>query len=158
MCTALCYLNDVEEGGGTQFTRLNITVKAKKGRMLVFQNTYNGTNNKHLMSEHAGMPVLKGEKYAFNLWFRECPRYVLYKDFNPKYYEDGESILKEKIRLQVESIQRKEENYSKIIQKYNLHNKLSDQLTEVTKNVYVKENALSDSLVEKHTKNAILKI
>ena len=100
------------------------------------------------MSEHAGMPVLKGEKYAFNLWFRECHRYVLYKDFNPIYYEDGESILKEKIRLQVESIQRKEENYSKIIQKYNLHNKLSDQLTEVTKNVYVKENALSDSLVE----------
>lgn len=28
---------------------------------------------RHELSEHCGMPVLKGEKYAFNLWFRERP-------------------------------------------------------------------------------------
>ena len=28
--TALCYLNDVEEGGETRFTKLNIAVKPKK--------------------------------------------------------------------------------------------------------------------------------
>ena len=39
------------------------------------------------MAEHAGMPVIKGYKYAFNLWFRECSRNMLYRDFNPKYYE-----------------------------------------------------------------------
>ena len=87
LLTALCYLNDVEEGGGTNFPKLNITVKPKKGRILVFQNTYEGTNNRHIMSEHAGMPVIKGEKWAFNLWFRECPKNLLYKDFNPEYYK-----------------------------------------------------------------------
>ena len=38
------------------------------------------------MSEHAGMPVEEGEKYAFNLWFKECNSKMLYKDFNPDYY------------------------------------------------------------------------
>ena len=35
-----------------------------------------------------GMPVLKGEKYAFNLWFRECSRSMLYEMFNPEYYRN----------------------------------------------------------------------
>ena len=84
--TALCYLNDVEKGGGTNMTKLNITVDAKKGKLLVFDNTYENSNIKHPLSEHAGSPVEEGEKYAFNLWFRECSRSVLYKDFNPDYY------------------------------------------------------------------------
>ena len=71
MITALCYLNTVEEVGHTRFTRLNINVAAEKGKMLVFHNVYKDTNKKHPMSEHAGTPVIKGEKWAFNLWFRE---------------------------------------------------------------------------------------
>tara|TARA_Y100000389_G_scaffold202403_1_gene247567 strand:+ start:20047 stop:22155 length:2109 start_codon:yes stop_codon:yes gene_type:complete len=74
MITALCYLNTVEEGGGTKFTKLNLTVPAVQGKILVFHNTYPGTNKKHDLSEHAGMPVIKGEKWAFNLWFREDDR------------------------------------------------------------------------------------
>lgn len=74
MKTALCYLNTVTEGGGTRFVRLNKTVNAEAGKLLVFHNTYEGTNKKHLLSEHAGMPVIKGEKWAFNLWFREDSR------------------------------------------------------------------------------------
>jgi prolyl 4-hydroxylase len=88
MVTALVYLNDVEEGGGTGFPRLKKEVKAEKGKLLVFQNVLNGTHNKHPLSEHAGLPVIKGEKYIFNLWFRECPRNILYSHFNPKYYEN----------------------------------------------------------------------
>ena len=26
---------------------------------------------REIKSQHAGLPVLEGEKYAFNLWFRE---------------------------------------------------------------------------------------
>lgn len=72
--TALCYLNDVEEGGHTRFTKLNLKVEAKKGRLLVFENVFKDTNKKHPLSEHAGTPVIKGEKWAFNLWFREESR------------------------------------------------------------------------------------
>jgi len=71
LLTVLCYLNDVEDGGGTEFPRLNLIVKAKKGRIVIFQNVKDGTNIRHKLSEHAGMPVLSGEKFAFNLWFRE---------------------------------------------------------------------------------------
>lgn len=78
MMTALVYLNDVEEGGGTRFEKLNINVKAEKGKLLVFQNYKNGTNDVHPLSLHAGMPVIKGEKYAFNLWFRELSMKELY--------------------------------------------------------------------------------
>ena len=42
------------------------------------------------------MPVIKGEKYAFNLWFRECPSKKLYSEFNPEYYkiDDNQPIYK----------------------------------------------------------------
>jgi prolyl 4-hydroxylase len=86
--TALVYLNDVEEGGSTRLNRLNIDVLPKQGKLLVFENTYSGTNIKHPLSEHAGMPVIKGEKYAFNLWFKEYNAKKLYSDFNPIYYKD----------------------------------------------------------------------
>ena len=86
LVTALCYLNDVEEGGGTKMTKKNITIQAKKGRLLIFHNTYPKTNIRHELSEHAGMPVIRGEKYAFNLWFKECNSKMLYSVFNPSYY------------------------------------------------------------------------
>lgn len=71
LLTTLCYLNNVEKGGETNFSKININVQPKKGRIIVFENTYKNTNIKHNNSLHAGMPVLSGEKYAFNLWFRE---------------------------------------------------------------------------------------
>lgn len=91
LITALVYLNNVEEGGGTQMTKLGITIKPEKGKMLVFHNTHwknNGSNEKHELSEHAALPVTKGEKYAFNLWFKECNSKMLYSLYNPKYYNE----------------------------------------------------------------------
>ena len=76
--TALLYLNDVEEGGGTSFPKLDIISKAKKGKLIVFQNCLNNTTDVHPDSLHAGMPVIKGEKYAINLWFREMNVKKLY--------------------------------------------------------------------------------
>ena len=37
-----------------------------------------GRSERHPLSEHAGRPVIKGHKWAFNLWFRENPKNVLY--------------------------------------------------------------------------------
>ena len=76
--TALCYLNTVQEGGGTLFTKINKTINAEKGKLLVFKNVYDNSNTRHYLSEHAGMPVLEGEKWGFNFWFRE-------KNTNEKY-------------------------------------------------------------------------
>ena len=78
MVTALVYLNDVEKGGETGFRNLNLTVKPKKGRIVVFENCYKNSNEPHKDSIHSGLPVIKGEKYAFNLWFREIPSTEIY--------------------------------------------------------------------------------
>jgi prolyl 4-hydroxylase len=75
MITALIYLNDVEDGGATYFPKLNISIKPKKGNVLIFHNTIEDTVSIHPNSLHAGMPVKSGEKWAANLWFRENLRY-----------------------------------------------------------------------------------
>lgn len=71
LVTCLIYLNDVSEGGGTCFPKLDLEVRAVKGRMVIFHNCHSGTNIRHPDSLHGGMPVLAGEKWACNLWFRE---------------------------------------------------------------------------------------
>ncbi|MFC0444209.1 prolyl hydroxylase family protein [Pseudidiomarina halophila] len=69
--TALGYINAPEGGGSTYFSKLDINVAPKPGRLLVFENVVRGTTDVHPKSLHAGMPVVKGEKWAFNLWFHE---------------------------------------------------------------------------------------
>ena len=71
MVTCLLYLSDVEQGGGTCFPKLDMEIRAKKGRMLLFHNCHPGSLVRHPGSLHGGMPVLSGEKWACNFWFRE---------------------------------------------------------------------------------------
>ncbi|MGF1604863.1 MAG: 2OG-Fe(II) oxygenase [Rhodothalassiaceae bacterium] len=74
VATALAYLNTVEQGGGTGFPKLKLTVPAEAGTLCVFQNTLPHSSLRHPDSLHAGLPVVSGEKWAFNLWFREADR------------------------------------------------------------------------------------
>ncbi len=71
LVTCLFYLNDVEEGGGTCFPKLDMEIRAQKSRMILFHNCQSGSLVRHPNSLHGGMPVLQGEKWACNLWFRE---------------------------------------------------------------------------------------
>ncbi|WP_051079932.1 2OG-Fe(II) oxygenase [Thioalkalivibrio thiocyanodenitrificans] len=73
MVTALLYLNDVEEGGGTAFPKLDVEVSPRRGRLVIFNNTRPGELKAHPGSLHAGLPVLRGEKWAANLWFHARP-------------------------------------------------------------------------------------
>ena len=52
------YLNDVEEGGNTDFPYLNISVKPKKGSVFMFPPMW--------LFPHKGCPVTKGEKYLLS--------------------------------------------------------------------------------------------
>ena len=73
MVTCLMYLNNPESGGGTSFPDLDMEVRAKRGRMVLFHNCHDGSTVRHPASLHGGMPVEQGEKWACNLWFREQP-------------------------------------------------------------------------------------
>ncbi len=71
LATAICYLNDVEEGGETVFPRLNITVKPEKGDLLYFKYNY-PDNNVNRLTLHAGRPVLPNqEKWIHTTWICE---------------------------------------------------------------------------------------
>jgi len=70
--TIVCYLNTVEQGGGTEFPNLDLRVKAIAGNAVMFENAkMNG--EVYVDSRHAGLPVLKGSKWIVTLWFRQNP-------------------------------------------------------------------------------------
>ncbi|MDO3722143.1 2OG-Fe(II) oxygenase [Marinobacter sp. chi1] len=73
LITCLMYLNNPQQGGGTSFPNLDMEIRARKGRMVLFHNCQRGSNVRHPDSLHGGMPVLSGEKWACNFWFRERP-------------------------------------------------------------------------------------
>jgi prolyl 4-hydroxylase len=70
----LLYLNDVEEGGETSFPRWfnaettgGLDVKPEKGKAVLFYMLLPDGNSDDL-SQHAALPVIKGEKWMSNLW------------------------------------------------------------------------------------------
>jgi prolyl 4-hydroxylase len=77
--TVFVYLNDVEEGGGTHFQHLDITVQPKPGRALIWPSVMDrNPNRKDSRTHHEALPVKKGIKYGANAWFHQ-------RDFKTPY-------------------------------------------------------------------------
>lgn len=69
IATFLVYLNDDYDGGETEFPRLGLKHRARKGDALLFWNvTENGQPDP--MSFHAGRPPTRGEKWIVSQWLR----------------------------------------------------------------------------------------
>jgi prolyl 4-hydroxylase len=67
--TFLVYLNDGYEGGETDFPRLGVTHKGRRGEGLLFSNALpNGEPDQR--SWHAGRPPLHGEKWILSQFIR----------------------------------------------------------------------------------------
>lgn len=71
LLTCLLYLNEPSAGGNTLFPRLDLEIRPLRGRMLLFHNCHPDSSIRHPDSLHGGLPVLAGEKWACNFWFRE---------------------------------------------------------------------------------------
>ena len=74
MKTALMYMNDVEEGGETEFPALGIRVKPKKGRLALFTPVMKDENDaivNHPCSLHAALPPTRGKKMSTTIWSRQ---------------------------------------------------------------------------------------
>lgn len=70
--TAYLYLNDVEAGGGTKFTGLNLTVMPKRGRVLLWPSVLNDKpHEKDHRTNHQALPVEAGVKFGANGWFHQ---------------------------------------------------------------------------------------
>jgi prolyl 4-hydroxylase len=71
--TVFLYLNEPEEGGGTNFPSLGtddgITVMPRKGSVLLWPSVLNEQpNEKDFRTDHQALPVEKGLKYGANAW------------------------------------------------------------------------------------------
>ena len=67
--TFFMYLSDVEEGGETRFTKLNLTVAPKKGSAILWPSVL--SHNPYATEQgtyHEAVTVNKGVKYAANFW------------------------------------------------------------------------------------------
>lgn len=149
LITALCYLNNVKKGGGTNMVSINKVVDAKMGRLLIFENTLKGTNKRHPLSKHAGMPVIEGEKYAFNLWFKEANVSIPYIKINPSYYSSIE--IKKVIKNDIHVINNFVDD--NIIE--NIKNKIKfTSITNKRNSLWINRYLFPDLLkkIEKHTK------
>ncbi|GKY90387.1 hypothetical protein MPSEU_000012700 [Mayamaea pseudoterrestris] len=71
--TFYMYLNDVAEGGGTNFPRAsNLTVTPKRGRAVLWPSVYDhDPNRKDPRSDHQAQKVVKGVKYGANAWIHQ---------------------------------------------------------------------------------------
>ncbi|OEU23049.1 hypothetical protein FRACYDRAFT_178438 [Fragilariopsis cylindrus CCMP1102] len=91
--TVFIYLNDVVDGGGTNFPRLNITVTPKLGRVVIWPSVLDNNPRKiDWRTEHEALPVKDGEKYGANLWFHLKPKrkaYFNYECDKPKNNTNG---------------------------------------------------------------------
>jgi prolyl 4-hydroxylase len=68
--TCMIYLNNVDAGGDTRFTKLGLAVSPEKGKALFWNNLQpNGEPNTNTI--HFAEPVQKGHKTVITKWFRD---------------------------------------------------------------------------------------
>jgi prolyl 4-hydroxylase len=69
LLTVFLYLSDVEEGGGTNFPKLDLTVEPKRGRALIWPSVLDEDPHEiDQRTDHQALPVVKGLKYGANAW------------------------------------------------------------------------------------------
>jgi len=61
LISVIAYLNDVEEGGETEFIHQSCRIAPKQGTILLFPSSFTHT--------HRGNPPIKGTKYILASWF-----------------------------------------------------------------------------------------
>jgi len=71
--TFYMYLNEVEEGGGTNFPGVNnVTVTPKRGRAVLWPSVHDSDPNaKDSRTNHQALPVVKGVKHGANAWIHQ---------------------------------------------------------------------------------------
>ena len=66
------YLPQVEEGGETEFKKLGIKGRPKKGRALLWPSTFDARPlEQDIRTFHEAKPVIRGTKFAANMWIHQ---------------------------------------------------------------------------------------
>jgi TPR repeat protein len=70
--TALIYLNDDYDGGETDFPRIDLRFRGKRGEALIFSNV-TAAGDPDVATAHAGIPPTRGAKWVYSQWIRAKP-------------------------------------------------------------------------------------
>jgi prolyl 4-hydroxylase len=70
--TVLVYLNDDYEGGETLFLKTGLRFRGRRGDALMFRNA-SADGRADELAQHAGRPVIAGEKLICSRWIRQRP-------------------------------------------------------------------------------------
>ncbi|XP_037720677.1 prolyl 4-hydroxylase subunit alpha-1-like [Drosophila subpulchrella] len=96
IATALLYLSDVPQGGGTHFPKLNLTVFPKAGSVLFWYNL-DFKGNDAMNTLHTGCPVIVGSKWVVSKWVtdmgQEFRRPCTESISNAKHFNSVEKLL-----------------------------------------------------------------
>ena len=68
--TVIVYLNNVENGGETEFIELDKKIAPKMGRVLAFKNLHHD-GSPDTRTLHAGLPVKSGTKWIATMWIHQ---------------------------------------------------------------------------------------
>mmetsp|Transcript_42281 Transcript_42281/g.104792 ORF Transcript_42281/g.104792 Transcript_42281/m.104792 type:complete len:435 (+) Transcript_42281:2-1306(+) len=72
LLTMFMYINDVEEGGGTRFTDLDLTVKPRAGKAVLWPSVLDrNLSQEEPRTHHEALPPVSGLKFAVNLWIHQ---------------------------------------------------------------------------------------
>ena len=90
--TFFMYLSNVDQGGETRFTHLNISVKPKKGSAILWPSVK--SDDPYTIEEgtyHEAVTVDKGVKYAANFWIHmyEFQKALMHGCDNQDYFQDA---------------------------------------------------------------------
>lgn len=96
--TFMIYLNDVENGGTTEFTHLGINIKPKEGKA-IFWNNIDSNGEVIENTKHWAKPPTSGRKFVITKWFREfrydrSPYIPKVRNYIPNYTKYGYSKQK----------------------------------------------------------------
>ena len=70
-CNLFIYLNDDFKGGETTFPKLNLKIKPKTGKVILFYMLNSAGTKVHPFAIHSGEKIKSGIKMAANLWIRK---------------------------------------------------------------------------------------
>jgi len=70
IATVLVYLNEDFEGGETEFPKINLSHRGRKGDALLFWNV-DASGRPDPATFHAGRPPTRGEKWVVSQWLRD---------------------------------------------------------------------------------------
>lgn len=86
--TLIMYLNDVDEGGATYFPQLKLAIHPKKGSAIWF-GYLKDDGILDMRTEHAGLPVIAGDKWIATKWIRERDFMATSGPMDLRYEEPG---------------------------------------------------------------------